>query len=209
MKSTVNWKKSKRKVAEDKKRAAMFFCTNREKVATRQKEESAKRKKKNEIRKKKADKETKKRVEAQKKIEEDRRECALQMEQLEWERNLNLEIAEKRMNGGTDASSSTREPNLMLVEFLTTDPNSNLSNWWSRGQLECLTQPDQAGSNVSERCYYCKRFNCIGFSHYTGSLVEKDPFKAFEDEMLQKRGHAIDKKEIRAHLTTRFRVTTK
>ena len=89
-KEWVKWPKSKKKLAEDKQKAAMFFCTNQEKVAETKKKEAQKRKRKNEIRKTKLDKERKNREMQKRKREEERRECALQMEQLEWERNENL-----------------------------------------------------------------------------------------------------------------------
>ena len=52
---------------------------------------------------------------------------------------------------------------------------------------------------------YCRRFNCIGFQCDSGTKVETDLFALFEKEVIRKKGSHIDKKEMKAHLMTRFR----
>ena len=153
------------------------------------------------------EKERKKREEEQRKIEEDRRDCALQMEQLAWERNLNLELYEKKRNDISNGASVTSNSDSSLAEFLSADPNSDPSNWWcgSNNTQPMDLERVNGKNNDSDRCYYCKRFNCIGFQHNPGINVEDDIFQTFEKEMLERKGSAWDRKEMRAHITTRFR----
>ena len=174
----------------------MFFCTNSEKKDERRKTFSQKLKRKNERRRKEEEKEKQKRV-ADFELRKRKAQDAIdQMEQRKFDENLETEFQQEREKRKREAEINVNDTSKTLSEFLSCDPNSRLSNWWS-GDID--------SRSATAVCMYCRRFNCIGFQCDSGTKVETDLFALFEKEVIEKKGSNIDKKEMKAHLTTRFR----
>ena len=225
------WIKSQKKMAEDKRKASMFFRTNREKIARRKKEESEKRKKRNQRVRKSEEQVRQKRIDefGQRQFDNNLKlefKKADTMKQNLWKQSQ--EIVNKNVPPLAKESAPPKKQELAQEDTekqnikqkmkhhnqTTKTPKVDIHPMNSHEQdiaLDHLTVSDSDSNesfahfceNCGWSCFFCKRWSCIDYNTPLCSS-SMNIFNNYEKELRQKYGTALTKHKARTFLTQKF-----